>query len=301
MVFSGNLLRRLYETPPKAVVRALRRRLLGRRDAASVVLETLVKRPQAPYDFLSRYEVILARAIGWTPLAFEGRVVLELGCGPHLGFGPLAVFRGARYIGVDPYLDAAALDSVPLRERYFRPLYKDLTAVYGERGHFDALMTEFRDRATFVRGPLANAAIDEHVDIVLTNSTLEHVDGLEDALARLRRITSDKTRFLHLVDFGNHRRTANPFDGIYDRTPEAYFRKRGRHINLVRPRALLAMVRAAGFDAQLVPYYYTDENYAGGIHAHWQAQMATEDLFLKTALIAGPAGENRAPAEPRSD
>ncbi len=296
MVSPRHLARRLYTTAPNVLVRKVRRRLFGsQEDRIAEVFDTLIKRPQAPYDFLSRYEAILARAIGWTPIEFEGRTVLEFGCGPHLGFGPLAVFQGARFVAIDPALDPGALDSRVMRERYFRPLYKDLSAIFGEKGSFDDFLETLRANVTMVRGTLLDAETDTEADIILSNSALEHIHPLGQSLQRLRVLAAEGARFLHLVDFGNHRKSADPFEGIYDQTPDDYAAKYGPHLNLVRPNEMLALVRAAGFDVEIVPYYRADETARPPLDPHWQAKMASEDLFLKAALIAGAAGRKPVP------
>jgi len=289
MANRGNIFKRLYTTPPDAVVRAVQRRLLPRPLSATEAFEVLSKRPQAPYDFLSRYEAILARAIGWTPLAFEDRVVLEFGCGPHLGFGPLAVFRGARFVAVDPAIDPQVLRSPVMQKRYFRPMFSDLSAIFGDRGSFEDFMQNLRTGITMVRGTLLEADTATKANIILSNSALEHIDPLDQCLRRLRDLAADDARCLHLVDFGNHRGTADPFEGIYEQPRQDYLAKHGRHINLVRPNELLALFGAAGFDAELVPYYRADEVAQPPAHPHWQAKMASENLFLKAGLIAGTA------------
>jgi len=256
-----------------------------------------VKRPQGPYDFLSRYEAILARTIAWKPLEFEDRVVLEFGCGLHLGFGPLAVFRGARFVGVDPALHTEALDSRVMQERYFRPLHKDLSAIFGDRGSFADFLETLRNMVTMIPGTLLDAEMVAKADVILSNSTLEHIHPLDPSLRRLRILAAEGARFLHLVDFGNHRKTPDPFEEIYGQPPDVYVSKYGQHINLIRPNEMLALVRAARFDVELVPYYRADEAARPPLDPQWQAKLASEDLFLKAGLIAGAAGGNPAPKE----
>ena len=92
--------------------------------------------------------------------------------------------------------------------------------------------------------------------------------------------------YLHLVDFGNHRSTPGPFDGIYDTEPEDYLRRYGRSINLVRPKEMLALFHDAGFrEAHLVAYYEV-RRFDGRMLPTWEARTG-DDRFVKAALIAG--------------
>ena len=45
-----------------------------------------------------------------------------------------------------------------------------------------------------------------------------------------------------------------------------------------------------GFAAALVPYYSAEDFSQGDIAAYWSERYQRHELFLKTALIAGPLG-----------
>ena len=283
------LLKRLYELPPAETVRKVRQRLGLIDPAAHRIIELRASnklRPQLPVDFLSRYETVLARTLGWQPLDFAGRSVIEIGAGPALGWGPLAVFRGAaRYVCVDPEGGLPVLDDPVLRTRYFLPLFRDLTAVYGERGSFDTFLAAIRDRVRVVAKPLLSADLDGQFDIGLSNSCLEHVFQLDESMAYLRQHTSADFRFIHLVDFGNHRKAASPFSGIYDRSPEAHWSSFGRGINLLRPGEVLDILQRQ-WPTRMVPLYPAPEGYDEPILPFWQDRHSREHLFLKVALFA---------------
>lgn len=267
----------------------------GRQGAEDSVLSALAKRPQAPLDFLSRYERILARTAGWQPLEFAEKIVLELGCGPHLGFGPLAVYLGAEcFVAADPTATPAIFESDALRNRYFLPLYKDLSAVFGAGQDFEGFWAALAKKTVFYADSTDVAkAYPGAIDIELSNSCLEHIGDLPRTLADLKGALSPTGRFLHAVDFGNHRETANPFDGIYNATPGDYRRQFGTHINLVPPGAMLAMFEGAGFkDASLAPYYHLAEGFSGPMAPYWLEHVPEEERFLKVALFAGPVERN---------
>ncbi len=283
------LLKRLYELPPAETVRKLRRRLGLIDPAADRIRELRASnklRPQLPVDFLSRCETVLARTIGWPPLDFAGRSVIEIGAGPALGWGPLAVFRGAqRYLCVDPEGGLPVVDDPVLRTRYFLPLFRDLTAVYGAQGSFDSFLAAIRERIQVVPKPLLSAGLDGQFDIGLSNSCLEHVFQLDESMAYLRQHTSAEFRFIHLVDFGNHRKAASPFSGIYDRSPEEHWSHFGRGINLLRPSEIQQALQRH-WPTQLVPLYAVPEDYDEPILPYWQERHSREHLFLKVALFA---------------
>lgn len=280
---------RLYELPPREIVRKLKRRLGGGTAEARIgdLLAPGAKlRPQMPVDFLTRYETVLRRAIGWPPLDFAGKAVIEIGAGPLLGFGPLAVFRGAtRYVCVDPEGGLPVIDDRRMQDRYFRPLFRDLSAVYGQRGEFETFVADLRSRILVVPKPLLDADIVGPFDIALSNSCLEHVFPLDQSLARLKALSAPGLRFLHLVDFGNHRRAPHPFSGIYSHEPETYWQKHGRGINLLRPPDVLGLLRQH-WPAAMVPLYPMPEGFDEPILPHWSGRYSRDDLMLRVALFA---------------
>jgi SAM-dependent methyltransferase len=284
------LLRRLYEEPPAALARkAMRRfRLIGRERAllGELLASPKAMRVQWLVDFLSRYETILSRVASWQPLDFDGRIVLELGSGPLLGWGPLAVYRGARrYIAIDPAIAPDIMRTPEIRERYLRPLHKDLAAVYGPRLAFEEFLDALRDRVTvhsmdFLAAPRTNG-----VDIVLSNSCLEHVFPAEESIGEIAALSAPSGRFLHLVDFGNHHTPEHPFAGVYEVPPDEYFERHRRTINLLKPSDFARLFARAG--ARVVPYYAAADTYDGHVCSYWQ-RYDRDDLFTKAAIVAGP-------------
>ncbi|MGF1610215.1 MAG: hypothetical protein ACFCUQ_12520 [Kiloniellales bacterium] len=287
----GSLLARrlaqLYDLPPRELVRRLRRRLRG---GAPVIDDLLAEpknmRAQRPYDFLSRYEAILARTIGWRPLDFAGRRVMELGCGPMLGWGPLALYRGAAaFVAVEPAFVPGVLDDPRVVEGYLLPLHKDLTAIYGPLMDFAVWRAALAGRVELHRCPLLDLPDMVPVDVVLSNSCLEHIFPLAESLRRLAALQAPDCRFLHLVDFGNHHSTRRPFHDIYRLEPEDYWRIHGREINLVRWPAMLEVFAAAGLPARFVPYGVMPELADQAPEAAWCRGLTDDVLWTKTGLV----------------
>ncbi|MDC0074733.1 methyltransferase domain-containing protein [Alphaproteobacteria bacterium] len=255
------------------------------------VLYSLKKRPQAPYDFLSRYETILKRIYNWEPLDFKNKNVFELGCGPHLGFGPLAIFLGAKsFVAADPSSSANIFSSKLLKENYFLTIFKDLKAIYGTNESFEYFFNNMKEK-TFIytnSKEAKNNHIDE-IDIQITNSCLEHIDNLENVLIDLKKLLNNNGRYLHGIDFGNHKKTKNPFEDIYTLSRSEYKIKFGNKINLLTPNEILSQFESAGFsNPKIMPYYFSKENFNGTIHPEWKKRLKKEEIFLKFGLIAGP-------------
>jgi len=282
----------LYDRTPRQLVAALGRRLRpnnGSFDLSEVVSSAKHMRTQRPYDFLNRYETIVSRVLGeGYELEFAGKHVLEIGCGPLLGWAPLAIFLGAQhYTCVEPMFNPNIIGQKIVQERYFLPLHKDLTALYGPRMGFEEFAHQVIEGVKVERCSLDDAQIGEAVDIVLSNSVLEHIFPLDMAIKKLRRMSAPGSRFLHLVDFGNHRATRNPFDGIYGLEPGDYHARIDNSINLLRARDIVQLYEACGFAVQLVPYYSAVENHDGQICDYWRERYSEDELFLKTGLIIG--------------
>jgi len=291
-----NILKRLWDLPPREVALKLRRRLSANQgfDAEDILGSTKHMRPQRFYDSLSRNEAILARSRGWTPLDFEGKHVLEIGCGPMLGFGPLVVFRGAeRYTAVEPGYRSGVLEDDRIIQRYFRGVYRDLSAIYGERGDFQNYVADLRRAIDIIDRPIIDAGVTKPVDIILSNSCLEHISPFAESIAALRKVCADDCRFIHLVDFGSHRAGPGPFENVYSRSRDEYLAEFGRHVNLLRAPDMVSAFRDAGFDADLEPYASMPDSYHGEVHDFWSSQYNAKDLFLKTGILFGPASVSK--------
>ena len=287
------LLLRLYELPPKDVLLKVRKRFRPSKGEGPDIEEILSNptkiRPQRLYDFLSRYQAIIRRQHSWNDLTFEGKNVLEIGCGPLLGWGPMAVFLDCEnFTCVDPHINKDIIRTSTIIERYFLPIYKDLSALYGPRKDFDRFVTDLFNKTTVFKQKFTELQLQRVFNITLSNSCLEHIFPLDVTIRKLREISTADCRFLHLVDFGNHRSTHNPFESIYEIESDAYFSLYGKNINLLRCSDVLRLFQDNGFDAAAVPYYFFEDFFEGRICPYWSEHYHRSELFLKTAIIAGP-------------
>lgn len=241
-------------------------------------------------ELLLRQEAVAQRHMDWAPLDFEGQRVVEVGCGPLGGYGPLAIFRGAeQFESAEPEWEPGLFFSDSVRERYFRVMHADLVALYGARMDFDAFWRALREKMTVHKAGFDAAPIAGEADIVLSQSCLEHVFPLEGTVAKLADLQGRSTRFLHLVDFGNHYLGHSPFDGLYEQPPEVYIARRGKAINLARSSDVARLFEAKGIPAHVIPSRVVKDSYRGSIHSWWRERYDESDLFTQLALVAGPA------------
>ena len=285
-----NLLRQFYELSPREWGWKVRRKLRLQNNNEPTVEEITSSsknmRSQRLYDFLSRYEAIIAKRQSWTPIDFKDRNVIELGTGPSLGWAPLAVFLGCdHFTCIEPFCNPCILDYPAFIRRYLLYLHKNLSALYGQRMTFDIFLTRLKERVRIVRKNFLEADVEGFFEVALSNSCLEHITPLDMTLARLRSLSAPECRFIHVVDFGNHLQAENPFNEMYIFEPEAYFAKYGRHINLLRGPDILQIFRDAGFNTSLVPYYHYQEFYRQTPISYWTKQYLEEDLFLKCGIF----------------
>jgi|GEM_PF-1838374 len=287
------LVRQCYTMPPRDSVRKLQKKMrlvMGRQTAGDqfdpdeVFSSSKELRASRMMNFLWRYERIVQRQFPKWELDFAGKRVLEIGGGPLLGFGPVAVFFGCtKYVNAEPSHNPSILTH-PKATWYFTCVYHDLSAVFGARMTQRAFLDALAERAHANRTPVETFAPERQFDVVLSNSTLEHIRDLDHALFRLRTASVPDVTFIHLVDFGNHRDPMQPFRGIYAQPRDAYIAAHGDMINLLRPCDVLERFERNGFLAAMVPYYAW-ETLSDPIHAWWESRYTREHLLLKAVLF----------------
>ena len=200
------------------------------------------------------------------------------------GWGLLALFRGAeRYVFVEPMFNPI-LVTHPTAEYYFWLTHKDLTALYGPQMTYLDFRRAIDEKIEVHRVPMESFEEDISVDVFLSNSTLEHVQDLDEMIARFARCASPRAHFLHVVDFGNHQEKLRPFHGMYSMEPGTYHEKHGNEINLLRYPDMLRAFARQGMPADFVPYYHMD-TFSEPIHPWWKDRYSQEELLLKVGLF----------------
>lgn len=242
-------------------------------------------------ELLLRQEAVVRRHMPWEPLDFKDRHVVEIGCGPLAGYGPLALFCGASsFVSAEPEWDHDLFFGAEIRERYLRMFHADLCGLYGTRMNFEAFVSVLKERVIVHHSGFESAPINGTVDIILSQSCLEHVVAPEATIAKLANIQNSATRFLHLVDFGNHYPTGNPFEGLYEQPAADYIAKRGHAINMLRAPDMARLFDQAGIAAAMIPSRVMADSYSGTIHPWWQERYDRDALFTQLAFVAGPVG-----------
>jgi len=242
-------------------------------------------------DRLFRYQRVITNRLAqegetWPWLDFEGRRVLEVGSGPLLGWGPLAVFLGcASYTCVEPTFEGEILTSEQIWQSYFWPHFSQLRVVLGGTMSGVAFREQVLAKIEAVSAPLERAGLKTSAyDLVLTNSVLEHVMDLDGFFGELRRVLRPDCRHFHAVDFGNHTEADDPFEGVYDQEPNEYFRIRPDHLNLKRPPEIEALFERHRMAVNLLPYLEHQDHPWDRLTPYWQ-RFSREELCLRVGFF----------------
>ncbi|MCH7655861.1 MAG: methyltransferase domain-containing protein [Chloroflexi bacterium] len=236
--------------------------------------------PAKLIDRLFRYE----RALG-EEIDFAGKTVLEIGAGPVLGWALVGIARGAAcYHVLEPAFNPAVLDRYAA---YFRTHRQWIGRVVGEVPPVDELLASGAIRV--VRAPAARTGLPEgSVDLVLSNSVLEHVEHVDALVDELDRICGPDALQYHVVDFTDHQGGADPFAHVYGHDPEelrALYRRRGMPINLLRlPELTERLARRFEVEATVLledashPSVRSPEDY-------WRERFTKEELGIEVAVL----------------
>jgi len=285
-------LRLLFELPPKVVLQKIRKRFKGH-EMDEFVLEDVVEpeltvnkhlRPQRMINFLWRYETIIRRVQPSWNLNFSGQRVLEVGGGPLLGLAPIALFLGGEhYCFVEPSYNARILEH-PKAKEYFRGVHEDLCALYGERMGLEEFLRLLKERVYVQKKTLEAFEDSETYSIVFSNAVFEHIQDVPAAVQKLKRLSAENSTFIHLVNFGNHRESENPFGGLYTRSKEEYWKTYGKGINTLRANDILRCLMDAGFSTTMIPYVVV-ERLKERPNEWWKAHHTDDELRCRVALF----------------
>lgn len=287
------ILDRAFHESPEQNLHYLKNRIVNRNkgdiyDAESVLNSKKHMRTQRCYDFLSRYETILSRGKKWEPIGFQDKTILELGCGPVLGFAPLAVYLGAKeYLCLDPAFNPAVIKDTRFTERYLLKVYKDLQSLYTERMSFKEYQQAMVDRVTIHVGQVEELESERQFDAMFSNSCWEHIRDLGSVIAKLVALSAPNCRHLHIVDYGSHQVGANPFEQIYYFSPEQYRATYGHHLNLLRPSDVAAILKSKGLALDETLYYaFAEFLDMDRVHAHWTREYGVDELTQKVVIYS---------------
>lgn len=255
-------------------------------------LQTILAKPahmdaRRVVDRYLRYERVLQAKSAWTPLDFHDKRFLEIGCGPLLGIGPIAVYLGAtEYVCVEPRYQPDVPESDVVRTRFFLPFYQQLDALFGRGLSFD----EFIDR---IRSTIRIEAVSiedyKHVgdlmDIVYSNGVLNHIGDLDRAMALIQQVSHASTRQFHVVNFTDHHGSPpdDPFREIYRQDPAEYF-EHDSLLNLKRPSEITRLFREAGIPVNMITYIADHHALPGEMAPYW-SRFNSSDLAVQIAFF----------------
>jgi hypothetical protein len=269
---------------PQENFRMLKSRLLRQGfdyPAESVIENAKHMDPAKLIDRLHRYERVLKNKIGWEPLNFFEKSVLEIGAGPLLGWGPIAIYLGAKsYVCLDPGFNKFILLNQIIWDKYFYPLFLHLESIYSRKVSFYDFKSSILSRIIpsslpFEKIDSMTGAIDGF-DIVMSNSVMEHVWDWDVFAPTLLKQTASQTRHLHAIDFSCHKNESNPFGNIYDFAPLIYIEKYGRLINLKKLSELHDHFKSNGLEFMMVPYLIRSEDVFENIDPYWNKFLKNE-------------------------
>lgn len=238
-------------------------------------------------DRYLRYERVLQKKSDWTPLDFKGKRVFEIGCGPLLGIGPIAVYLGAtEHVCIEPQFQAEVMESDTIRTRFFLPFYHQLDALFDRGLGFDEFIDRLRSRIRIEAVPTENYIFaGEPMDIIYSNGVLNHVEHLERAVAVIRQISRPSTRQFHLVNFTDHHKSPpdDPFREIYRIEPAEYF-EHDNLLNLKRPSEIARLFDDVGVPVGMVPYIADPSALPKDIAPYW-SRFDASDLAVQMAFF----------------
>jgi hypothetical protein len=219
--------------------------------------------------------------------SFQDQSVLELGCGPLLGFGPIALFNGAKEFHYhEPGLLRDVVESKQIKMRYFVPMHEELVANYGDRMSFDC----WYERVVRDTVPV-NFNKAGSVSLVLSTSVLEHIkkSELKQLLQQLWQLSAPGSWFLHGVDFGPH-----GFSGGLQRLYETIDRRTPNPglINLLRLSEIEKELGLANCEIVKSAVYKLDKIDRRNLHESWNS-YSSSDLNTRVAFIIGKCKENK--------
>jgi len=239
-----------------------------------------------PVDRFLRYERVLDRHARWAPLEFEQRTVVEIGSGPMLGWGPLAVYLGAqKYVCIEPRFRSEILDSDEVWVRYFLPLHQQLEAIFDRHVPYEDFAHRIRSRIQVHASNLEACRLPEQsADLVISIGSLQHIADLEDAVQQIDRASRPGARQFHAVNFTDHMSPPDdPFRDIYRLTPVEYF-ERDSLLNLKRPSDIVSLFQKAGISLTLVPYCVDRNIESRQIVDYWK-RYDMSDLAIQIAFF----------------
>jgi SAM-dependent methyltransferase len=211
---------------------------------------------------------------------FKKKHILEIGCGPVLGWGPLAIFKGAeKYYYLEPSLMRSVVESQKLKEKYFIPLYKELVSNFGNLMDFENFYQKVLTNCIPIDFSNKNS-----IDLVLSNSVLEHIprEDMPNLMKEIYFVQKPGGYFLHAVDFSSHGFGGKGFGSIY-----SYSRSKGiKNLNLLRMSEIQNHFSEVGFENIHTTVYHSEIVDRSSLHKSWKSAL-NDDLTSRVVFFVG--------------
>jgi len=242
-------------------------------------------------DLLLRYDFLLKnRNFPFRVLEFNRKKVLELGCGPTMGFGPIAVFLGCdTYVSCEPMFNDEIRSNKIFLDVFLKKLHRDLLVpIFGDRLTFVEWVKKIENSVIVEKCTYLDMEYCSSYDYVISNSVLEHVSliQIDQTINRLKQESNIGLKFLHDVDYGNHASTDWVFENLYNICFNEAREQNKPHINLLRCSDLLGLFTNANFECSSIPIVSIDNSHKN-IHSSWSNLYDKDTLSTKTSLIVG--------------
>jgi SAM-dependent methyltransferase len=230
-------------------------------------------------DRLLRYQIAMKEK-----LPFSGRTVLEVGSGPLLGWGMVALALGAtKFYALEPAFRWSLLTQY---QEYFEDHWRQVNRFLGPVDRVEDLIAQHKiEVLTEERITLPNKSID----LVVSNSVVEHVDDLEELIEELRRISSDEAVQFHFVDLKDHSSTGRDrFSRLYPFHPEylrSLYKRRGSPINMLRARDIKNLFSRRFNYQQIIFFENSHHPSIISAHQYWAERYTSTELGIETIGI----------------
>lgn len=212
--------------------------------------------------------------------------MLEIGAGPLLGWALSALALGAKkYVVLEPAMDISVIG---MFNKYFKQHRRLVTQTFGPVDSFDQLIED--GRIEIVTGDARSTGLlDSSIDLVISNSVLEHIPNLTELTSELDRVVTDNSEQWHFVDLKDHRgNNEDPFSFLYSRSPDELrrmYRWRGLNINMLRApdvtKAFSSNFETEAFTMLADSAYSSIKN----AHPYWTSRYSPEDLGTEVMAL----------------
>tara|TARA_B100001248_G_C27304078_1_gene418550 strand:+ start:114 stop:965 length:852 start_codon:yes stop_codon:yes gene_type:complete len=228
-------------------------------------------------DRWERYNRVLKKNKIIDALEVKEKSIFELGCGPLLGWGPIFIFFGAKnFYFFEPHFNYGILDAPEIKKNYFKQLYIELVANYGKKMHFHEFMELLKNQVREI-----DFNKDENIDIILSNSVLEHIPKIEveSTIKKLSQISNQNSVSIHSVDHSPHNKYENDLMNFYNFSKFKTYHA----LNLLRKNEIKEILINKGFKNTIDYVYRKQDLQLDKIHNSW-INYNKEDLEAKVVF-----------------